>query len=89
MRAFAELRIRQGEGPSEYPWYVRTYNYLSERNPSDTILYFGCRSRSQDLFFLDDWKEMESKSARVRIAPSRDQVQDRYSITVLSIHPLT
>jgi sulfite reductase alpha subunit-like flavoprotein len=46
---------------------------------ADTVLYFGCRSRTQDLFFEHDWEEMERHGARVRIAPSRDQVRNSRS----------
>lgn len=44
-------------------------------SPPATTLYFGCRSRSKDLLFANDWARLEASGAlRLRLAASRDQV---------------
>ena len=44
----------------------------------ETILYFGCRSASSDLFYKDEWEEYRKKGVRIEIAASRDQEEKVY-----------
>jgi sulfite reductase alpha subunit-like flavoprotein len=37
-----------------------------------TILYFGCRSASSDLFYADEWEKYRKMGVKIRVAISRD-----------------
>lgn len=77
MRAFAEERIRQGQGKSE--WALGTYSLLkvcSSLASIDTAIYFGCRSKQHDFYYADEWDAMRKAGMTVRIAFSRDQVRN-------------
>lgn len=43
-----------------------------------TALYFGCRSKDQDLYYPETWAAAEKAGAHVRIACSRDQPEKVY-----------
>ena len=44
----------------------------------DTILYFGCRSASSDLFYASEWSHCRNLGVRVEVAASRDQHEKVY-----------
>lgn len=44
----------------------------------NTILYFGCRSASQDLYYKDEWDGYRRQGVRIEIAASRDQDEKVY-----------
>ncbi|ORX36114.1 NADPH-ferrihemo protein reductase [Kockovaella imperatae] len=43
-----------------------------------TILYFGCRSRSNDLYYSSEWTRYETLGFKLRVAASRDQDEKVY-----------
>jgi len=45
---------------------------------SETILYFGCRSASSDLYYRDEWATYRQKGVRIEVAASRDQEEKIY-----------
>ena len=45
---------------------------------SDTILYFGCRSASSDLFYSQEWEEYRKLGVRIEVAISRDGPEKTY-----------
>jgi sulfite reductase alpha subunit-like flavoprotein len=75
MRAFVEERVKQGAAESER----RRAPTTKERSlMAGTILYFGCRSASSDLFYADAWDTYRQKGVRVEVAASRDQEEKLY-----------
>ncbi len=45
---------------------------------TDTVLYFGCRSASSDLFSASEWAHYRKLGARIEVAASRDQTDKAY-----------
>lgn len=43
-----------------------------------TILYFGCRSSTSDLYYKAEWDEYRTKGVKVEVAASRDQEDKVY-----------
>ena len=43
--------------------------------PLDTALYFGCRSKGQDMYFAEEMETWKKHGVHVRVACSRDQVR--------------
>jgi len=41
----------------------------------DTALYFGCRSKGQDMYFAEEMETWKKHGVHVRVACSRDQVR--------------
>ena len=69
MRAFLEERVRQGAASRAYP--ATTLLLII-----GTILYFGCRSSSSDLYYKAEWDDYRARGVKVEVAASRDQ-QDK------------
>ena len=44
----------------------------------DTILYFGCRSTSFDLFYASEWASYRKQGSIIEVAASRDQEEKVY-----------
>lgn len=75
MRAVLEERIAEGAADCEFSHPATTPRLTLT---SATALYFGCRSKTQDLYFASSWKEAQDAGAHVRIAFSRDQPEKVY-----------
>lgn len=48
-----------------------------DRNVAENLLFFGCRSITQDFYFEREWDQMvQDRSLALSVAASRDQVSD-------------
>ncbi|EJT49287.1 NADPH-ferrihemoprotein reductase [Trichosporon asahii var. asahii CBS 2479] len=70
--------ILVGPGTGVAPMRAVLEERIAEGAADSTALYFGCRSKTQDLYFASSWKEAQDKGAHVRIAFSRDQPEKVY-----------
>ena len=69
-RAFIEERVSAAVGSEEYRHSLPTGSKVA-----DTMLFFGCRSRSADFFFRDEWQSLVAQNClTLHTAFSRDQV---------------
>jgi sulfite reductase alpha subunit-like flavoprotein len=80
MRAFVEERIANGEAKGEGRLSrskpessLPTLNFVAPPS-SETALYFGCRSKDQDMYFAQEMETWRKHGVHVRVACSRDQV---------------
>ena len=69
-RAFIEERVSAAVGSEDHRHSLPTGS-----KAADTMLFFGCRSRSADFFFRDEWQSLVAQNClTLHTAFSRDQV---------------
>jgi sulfite reductase alpha subunit-like flavoprotein len=74
-RAFAQAR-RQQHAKGAYA-YSCTF-HLCRPVGADTLVIFGCRSRTKDSYFLAEWEAAQARGElQIAVAASRDQVRCR------------
>lgn len=70
--------ILVGPGTGVAPMRAVLEERIAEGAADSTALYFGCRSKDQDLYFASSWEKAREAGAHVRIAFSRDQPEKVY-----------
>lgn len=75
------IMIGPGTGLAPFRGFIQERHLTNEesKNVGDTILYFGCRKRSEDFIYENELEEYVSKgSLKLRLAFSRDQEKKVY-----------
>jgi sulfite reductase alpha subunit-like flavoprotein len=67
-----------GPGTGVAPMRAFVEQRVNQGAADRTILYFGCRSASQDLYYKDEWAEYRKLGVRIEVAASRDQEEKIY-----------
>lgn len=66
--------IGPGTGCSPFRSYINEERWSSATDERELVLFFGCRSRTRDFFFSDEWLRLEEQGRlRLFCAFSRDQ----------------
>ena len=68
------IMIGPGTGCSPFRSYINEQRFNANPDERELYLFFGCRSRTNDFFFSDEWLSLE-KEGRLHLfcAFSRDQ----------------
>jgi sulfite reductase alpha subunit-like flavoprotein len=73
-QAIPVIMIGPGTGCSPFRSYINDQRCQTTGSERDLYLYFGCRNRSHDFFFSDEWLSLEQKGRlHLSCAFSRDQ----------------
>lgn len=78
-----------GTGLAPFRAFVQERQHSKEEGKplGDTILYFGCRKRSEDYIYEDELCQFESNGAvRLYVAFSREQAEKQYVTHLLEQH---